>query len=140
LACDASKLKGAANATMGPYELEGFALQDLRPLLEKQFGQAVFFEYQQYTDAGDLGDVHRVEDDDAFDDMLGYIEEDAEGDNPVYRGTLDIKLYSAPPSKKDEAPQASKEAKAHILKSTLYSLSCLYIAHVWSRELTFENV
>ena len=45
---------------------------------------------------------------------------DAEGDNPVYEGTLDIKLYAAPPSKKDEAPPASKDAKAHILKRTLY--------------------
>ena len=120
LVCDASKLKGAANATMGPYELEGFAFNDLRPLLEKQFGQAVFFEYQEYTEAGYLWDVRKVQDEDAFDAMLGYMEEDAEGDNPVYEGTLDIKLYAAPPSKKDEAPPASKDAKAHILKRTLY--------------------
>jgi hypothetical protein len=136
LVCDASKLKGAANATMGPYELDkGFAFNDLRPLLEKQFGQAVFFEYQEYTEAGYLGDVRKVQDEDAFDEMLDYIEEDAEGDNPVYEGALDIKLYAAPPSKKDEAPPASKDAKAHILKRTLYRA---FRSHM-SRELTFEN-
>jgi hypothetical protein len=40
-------------------------------------------------------------------DMLDYIEIDAEGDKPVYEGTLDIRLYSAPPPNKDEASPAA---------------------------------
>ncbi len=39
--------------------------------------------------------------------MLDYIELDAEGDKPVYEGTLDIRLYSAPPPSKDEASPAA---------------------------------
>ena len=40
--------------------------------------------------------------------MLDYIEIDAEGDKPVYEGTLDIRLYSAPPTNKDEACPAAE--------------------------------
>jgi hypothetical protein len=122
----------------GPYDLDDPpVLSELCSLLEKQFGQQVWFDFQKFEEDGSLGPVKKVQDETSFEvsscvsfrlqcytsappfflqcctnssfeqDMLDYIEIDAEGDKPVYEGTLEIRLYSAPPPNKDEASPAA---------------------------------
>lgn len=87
--------------------------QDLFKALEKEFGERVFFTYQSF-EGGDLGPLVKVENDDAFEEMKDYLDDDVQSDDPVHSGTLEIEVYPAPAPAKGAAQQPGAVPRRHL--------------------------
>ena len=71
----------------------------------------MFSKYQSFRPEG-LGPILKVETEEAYEDMVDYIAEDAESDNSVHNGSLDLSLYPVPGGLKEVSPEPGlKEVK-----------------------------
>lgn len=111
VSCDAKNLPGVDSKRhlLGPFDME-VEYYEFSKALEKEFGQKVVWKYQTF-EKGNLGPLATVENADAFDDMLDYLEKDAEGDSAVHSGTLDIEVRAVPAKSAVKEPEAKAAQK-----------------------------
>ena len=97
-------------ANLGPFSVKESTFKEFSGALLKQFGEKVFSKYQSFRPEG-LGPILKVETEEAYEDMVDYIAEDAESDNSVHNGSLDLSLYPVPGLKEVSPEPGLKEVK-----------------------------